>query len=75
MLLLLVSCGLKFSFNCSVLIQKKAMDISPELKGTSIFLVGKNHLMLSDASELIDLMVIMVMYLCAWCDDWFGVKG
>lgn len=28
------------------------MDISPELKGTSIFLVGKNHLMLSDASEL-----------------------
>lgn len=33
--------------NCSVLIQKKAMDVSPELKGTSIFLVGKHCLLLS----------------------------
>lgn len=28
-------------FNCSVLIQKKAVDVVHELKGASIFLVGK----------------------------------
>lgn len=27
------------------------MDISPELKGTSIFLVGKNSLILGDACQ------------------------
>lgn len=29
----------------AVLIQKKATDVSPALKGTSIFLVGKHQLL------------------------------
>lgn len=36
-------------FNCSVLIQKKAAGISTELKGTSIFLVGKQLFVLGIA--------------------------
>ncbi|KAF4397542.1 hypothetical protein G4B88_027282 [Cannabis sativa] len=40
-------------FNSSVLIQKKAMDISPELKGTSIFLVGMNSPMKTSLGKLL----------------------
>ncbi|PQP94445.1 putative inactive shikimate kinase like 1 chloroplastic isoform X2 [Prunus yedoensis var. nudiflora] len=37
----------------SVALKKKAMDISPELKGTSIFLVGKHYLMLCIFGKLL----------------------
>jgi hypothetical protein len=39
------------------------MDMSPELKGTSIFLVGMNHLILRDGFPVLNLMVIMVYVL------------
>jgi hypothetical protein len=39
------------------------MDMSPELKGTSIFLVGMNHSILSNDFAVFNLMVIMVYVL------------
>lgn len=39
------------------------MDMSPELKGTSIFLVGMKHLILRDDFAVLNLMVIMVYVL------------
>lgn len=46
LLFVILECRILFKFevlivNSSVLIQKKASEISAELKGTSIFLVGK----------------------------------
>ncbi|GMN57446.1 hypothetical protein TIFTF001_026548 [Ficus carica] len=42
-----------FDFKCSVLIQNKAADISPGLKGTSIFLVGMDSSIKTSLGKLL----------------------
>ncbi|GAV91151.1 SKI domain-containing protein, partial [Cephalotus follicularis] len=40
-------------FNCLVLIQKKAMDVAPILRGTSIFIVGTNSSIKTSLGKLL----------------------